>query len=334
MTPTVQPINRQPDSQRREFLRRLGRLAAVALGVGAGGLAFWDRRGPQRETPGTDALQLPDFRVLSQAGKIAVAHGAERPSAISHVIAALGGMSGFVQPGDRVLLKVNAAFASPPFLGATTHPDAVRQVVQLCRQAGAVEVAVTDNPINDPAACFALSGIEAAAQASGARLILPRKDFFHAYSLPGGHLIRRWPVLAGPLQNIDKVIGIAPVKDHHRSGASMVLKNWYGLLGGRRNIFHQQIHAIIAELALLIKPTLVILDGTMTMTANGPTGGSVDDLKPTRTVIAGTDPVAVDAYGARLLGKQPTDLPYLTLAQKAGAGAIDYHMLKFTEVNA
>ena len=55
----------------------------------------------------------------------------------------------------------------------------------------------------------------------------------------------------------------------------MTMKNWYGLLGGRRNIFHQDINTIIAELAMMVKPTLVILDGTQIMMTNGPTGGSI-----------------------------------------------------------
>jgi uncharacterized protein (DUF362 family) len=94
---------------------------------------------------------------------------------------------------------------------------------------------------------------------------------------------------------VDRVIGMAPVKDHHRSGASMTLKNWYGLLGGRRNIFHQDIHTVIQELAMMIRPTVVVLDGTQSMMTNGPTGGSLSDLKPTGTLIVSTDPVAADA---------------------------------------
>ncbi|MHC4586863.1 MAG: DUF362 domain-containing protein, partial [Planctomycetota bacterium] len=70
-----------------------------------------------------------------------------------------------------------------------------------------------------------------------------------------------------------KLIGITPVKHHARAGASMSMKNWYGLLGGRRNIFHQDINTIIAELSMMVKPTLVILDGTEVMMTNGPTGG-------------------------------------------------------------
>ena len=81
-----------------------------------------------------------------------------------------------------------------------------------------------------------------------------------------------------------KLIGIAPVKDHHRSGASMSMKNWYGLMGGRRNTFHQDIREnIIKELAMLVSPTLVILDGTITMMSNGPTAArSTTSNRPTR----------------------------------------------------
>ncbi|MDA8141749.1 MAG: DUF362 domain-containing protein [Desulfobacteraceae bacterium] len=315
------------DSSRRELLRRLVGAALGIAGAGALGLAFWDRKGPLPGPLGAESQPLPDFSIPGQPRKIAIAHGAERGVTVTAALAALGGMGRFVRPGDRVLLKVNAAFASPPALGATTHPDLVAQVARLCFEAGAAGIVVTDNPINDPAACFALSGIEAAARAVGAQVLLPTRERFETYTLPGAKLIQRWPVLAAPLRGANKVIGLAPVKDHHRSGASLTLKNWYGLLGGRRNIFHQQIHAIIEELAQLIKPTLVILDGTQSMMRNGPTGGSVDDLKPTHTLIAGTDPVAVDAAGAELLGKSVTDLPYLTMAEKAGAGRTDYRSI-------
>jgi uncharacterized protein (DUF362 family) len=137
-----------------------------------------------------------------------------------------------------------------------------------------------------------------------------------------------WPVLSGALKDIDKLIGLAPVKDHHRSGASMIMKNWYGLLGGRRNIFHQDIHNIVKELAMMVTPSVVILDGTVSMISNGPTGGSLSDLKQTDTLILSTDQVAADAAGAALLGKTVEDLPYIAKAEAAGAGTADYLSLK------
>jgi uncharacterized protein (DUF362 family) len=127
---------------------------------------------------------------------------------------------------------------------------------------------------------------------------------------------------------------MAPVKDHHRSGASLSMKNWYGLLGGRRNIFHQDIHTIIQELALLVSPTLIILDGTTSMMTNGPTGGSLSDLKQTDTMIVSTDQVAADAFAAKLLNKTAADLPFIAKAAAAGAGTADYESLRPVRVEA
>jgi uncharacterized protein (DUF362 family) len=237
-------------------------------------------------------------------------------------------MEAFVRPGDRVLLKVNAAFASPAALSATTHPALVTAVVRACLAAGAASVTVTDNPINDPASCFALTGIEAAAREAGARVVLPRPGLFSPFTLAGGRLLRDWPVLTGPLLSADKLIGMAPVKDHHRSGASMTMKNWYGLLGGSRNLFHQDVHTVIQELALMVRPTLVVLDGTTVLFRNGPTGGSLSDVKTAGTVVVGTDQVAVDALGAVLLDKPLSALPFVAKAASAGAGTADWRSLE------
>jgi len=326
-------MNTGSPTDRRQFIRRIWEAALTAAGAGALGLVFWDRRGPRNIDPQIRELTLPDYSSEDGTGKVCLVRGRDRVKAVHVALESLGGMQSFVRPGDKVLLKVNAAFATPPALGATTHPELVATVATLCRKAGAGKVMITDNPINDPAACFELAGIGPAARQAGAGVFLPSPDRFAAFTLSGGRLIRDWPVLTGPLSWADRVIGLAPVKDHHRSGASLTLKNWYGLLGGRRNIFHQQIHGIIAELALMVKPTLVILDGIQSMVSNGPTGGSLDDLKATHTLVAGTDPVAVDALGAGLLGKLAAELPYLLLADKTGVGTVDYRSLKYVEVS-
>ena len=114
----------------------------------------------------------------------------------------------------------------------------------------------------------------------------------------------------------------------------MTLKNIYGFLGGRRNIFHQDINGIITELAQLLRPTLCILDGTVSMMTNGPTGGSLSDLKETGTLVISTDPVAADAVGIELLGRHLADVPYIQMAEAAGAGAVDYQLLKPVVLNS
>jgi len=313
---------------RRQFLARSVKAAAAVAAAGAAGLWFHDTAGP---TPAADdQLQSGElnFSLQDLSPKMAIVHGTERRATLQAALKALGGIETFIKNKDRVLLKVNAAFASPPMLSATTHPEIVSEMTRLCYKAGAAAVVVTDNPINTPGSCFTLSGIEAAARAAGARVSLPDVDAFKPFSVKQAKLIRNWPVLLGPLENITKVIGLAPVKDHHRSGASLTMKNWYGLLGGRRNIFHQDINTIIAELATMVRPTLVILDGTVSMMTNGPTGGSLTDLKQTDTMIVATDQVAADAFGATLLDKTSRDLPFIGMAEAAGVGTADYRSLK------
>ena len=323
-------MNPDPDKNdltRRQFMTRAVKAGVSITAAGAAGFWFHDSKGPGRSKEIETDIRLPDFSVPDLGPKMSIIRGRSRVDTLRLALKSIGGIESFIKKGDRVLLKVNAAFASPQMLAATTHPQIVSVITRLCFDAGASSVIVSDNPINDPSSCFALSGIAGAARSAGAQLVLPRDEAFKPLSVPGGKLIRNWPVLYDPLKSINKVIGTAPVKDHHRSGASMIMKNWYGLLGGRRNIFHQDIQTIITELAMMIRPTLVILDGTTTMMTNGPTGGSLADLKETNTMIAGTDQVAVDAFGATLLGRSLNDLPFIGMAEAAGLGTADYQSL-------
>jgi uncharacterized protein (DUF362 family) len=302
----------------------------VVLIAAAGSISFilHDTKGPGPNLGEQKTISLPDFSLPNTQPRMAIVHGPDRAATITKAFKSLGGIETFVGDGDCVLLKVNAAFATPASLSATTHPDLIKEVITLCYKAGAREVRVSDNPINDPESCFKLTGIGKATESAGGKLILPRENFFEPYSLDGGSLIQNWPTLYGPLEGVTKLIGIAPLKDHHRSGASMTMKNWYGLLGGRRNIFHQDINNIIKELAMMVHPTLVILDGTTTMMTNGPTGGALSDLKSTNTMIVSTDQVAADAFGSTLLERNISDLPYIAKAEAAGCGTADYETLK------
>jgi len=296
--------------------------------VGTLSLGYWlyDPLGPNGSSQ-ESTITLPDFSIPNLNNKMSIISGPDRINTINLALKSLGGIETFIKKGDKVLIKVNAAFATPAILSATTNPDLLAEVIRLSFAAGAASVIVTDNPINDPASCFSLTGIGPSAHAAGAKVILPRDDFFKLATVKSGKLIKDWPLLFEPFRGINKLIGIAPVKDHHRSGASMTLKNWYGLLGGRRNIFHQNINDLIKELAMMVRPTLVILDGTTAMMTNGPTGGSVSDLKATNTMIVSSEQVAADAFGAKLLGKTISELPYILKAEAAGTGTADFSSL-------
>ena len=330
----LKELEKLPEMKRREFLIRASKAGLCLAAASSMAYFFFDQDGPEAFSQHENEVFLPDFSLTDKNPVMAIVQGTnDRKLSLDIAMKALGGMETFIKKGDRVLLKVNAAFASPPSLSATTHPDLVSETVRLCFASGAAAVVVTDNPINDPATCFSLTGIENAARSQGARVIIPRDSLFQPTTVAGGKLIQNWPLLFGPFDGINKLIGMAPVKDHHRSGASMTMKNWYGLLGGRRNIFHQDVHGIIEELAMMVSPTLVILDGTWTMMTNGPTGGSLSDLKQTNTIIVSTDQVAADAFGATLLGKSPENLPHILKAEAQGVGTADFNSIHPIRIN-
>ena len=172
-------------------------------------------------------------------------------------VSAIGGIERYIEKGDVVVIKPNVAFERPAALGATTNPEVLVALIELVREAGAAEIRVADNPIESPQSCFVRTGIQAAAVKAGARVYLPSAGDFETLNVPGATWIEKWPFFWRPFQGAHKVIGVAPVKDHNLCRASMTTKNWYGLLGGRRNQFHQDIHGIIADLALMLRPRTV-----------------------------------------------------------------------------
>jgi len=315
-------------ADRREFLKQVSRTGLALAGASLGAWWLHNRPTAVEATPVT----LPRYDVLLGAGdpRLAIAHGTSVDTMVRAAVEALGGMSRFVVRGDTVLIKPNVAFDRPPALASTTHPDILRAVIRLCREAGA-RVLVADNPINSPEGAFHRSGIKAAAEEEGAVVRYPRPGMFETVRL-GGVVLETWPVFYEPLREATKVIGIAPTKDHNLCGASLTMKNWYGLLGGARNLLHQKIDDVIADLASLVRPTLVFLDATRMLMTNGPTGGRLSDVVAGDTIVCGVDQVAVDAYGATRLGRDPQDLGYLRHAQARGLGALRWQSLNPREL--
>lgn len=322
-----------PMSRRKFF----GRIFAAG---GAGGAATYLAAAPAnwplslrdetglRSVPQVTPFALKDFRVEKPASAFDIGLGRQGPLAekLRRALDAVGGITHYIKPGDIVLVKPNVAFDRAPNLGATSNPDLLRELIQLllvdCR---AQEVRVADNPIESPADCFAKSKIREATEVAGGRVYLPDSNAFRMLGTPGAELIANWWFFQRPFSNVDKVIGLAPVKDHNLCQASMGIKNWYGLLGGTRNQFHQNIHGIVSDLGIMIRPTLTILDGSQILMKNGPTGGDPSNVKQGDGVLVSVDPVAVDAWAFEHFLERGRDYPeYLYKAETKGAGKIDW----------
>jgi uncharacterized protein (DUF362 family) len=318
------------------FLRRAGTAGLLAAGAGWAALAPSDwplsLRDPdgQRGKPRRPLHRLPEggFAVASDSVRpaLGVARGERVEEMVRAAVDLIGGIGRFVQRGDVVVIKPNVAFERAAVLGATTNPDVLAALIRIVREAHPAEIRVADNPIEAPGACFVRTGIRRAAVSAGARVILPGPAEFDTLEVPGAKWIREWPFFWGPFRGATKVIGVAPVKDHNLCRASLTTKNWYGLLGGRRNQFHQDIHGIITDLALMMRPTFVLLDGTRVLFRSGPTGGSLGDVRAGRTVVASTDTLAADAFGwDELLERRGEEYPaYFASAAGQGLGRPDW----------
>ncbi|MGD0200569.1 MAG: DUF362 domain-containing protein [Bryobacteraceae bacterium] len=316
---------------RREFVADL--LRAGALAGLAGGAGWWlSRRGQQPEEPPAPGFErshaaAPDPKFP----QLAVVRGQEAGAAVRRAIEELGGMRRFVGRGDIVVIKPNMAWDRTPEQAANTSPAAVLEVARLAWDAGARRVIVADAGINEPRRVAERSGIAAAARAAGAELLLPEESRFRIVDL-GGEVLRAWPVFR-PLLEADKVINLPAAKHHDLTGVTLGLKNWFGILGGERQRLHQRIHESLADLAQFVRPTLTVLDAWRVLVRNGPSGGNLEDVELSKTVVAGTDAVALDAYAARLFwGLEPRSLRYLELASQRGLGRLDLENVRRSEV--
>lgn len=297
---------------RRESLKKILRLSGGVLAAGALPLSV-SAKLVNADEPAAPAAWIVEGRGLTPGYSIR--------DLTRKVFETAGGMGKFISKGDVVVIKPNISWAREPSLAATTHPEVLEAVIELCQEAGAAKVRIADNTIHDAQRCFAVTGAGLVAQKTGAELIHPRSSLMKEMNLHGSRL-NVWPVFT-PLVEADKVINLPVAKVHGLSGLTLGMKNWIGGVGGRRSALHQDIHQTIVDLAQFFNPQITLIDAVRIMTANGPSGGSPSDVTAANRLILGVDPVAVDAQSALLFGKKPEDIGFIRLGAKWGLGTMD-----------
>jgi len=298
---------------RRAFIRQA---ASAGLGLYAGSLA-------NRALGAASSLAIARYK-SSPSAPDGVAEEARRLTQAA--VDALGGMARFVSRGDVVWIKPNIGWNRRPEQAATTNPDVVATLVGLCYQAGAKKVIVSDNSCNPALASFARSGIQQAAEKAGADSFIMDERRFRTMALKGKAL-PSWDIYADVL-GVNKFINVPIVKHHGLCRATLGMKNLMGVAGGERSRFHQALSNSVADLAAFIRPALVVMDGIRVLTANGPVGGNLADVERKDTVVAGIDQVAVDSFGATLLGLKPQDIGYIVEASNRRLGTMTFESLQ------
>ena len=260
-------------------------------------------------------------------------------SAVKTALDALGGMESFVKQGDKVVIKPNMSFSNPPEYGSTTHPDVIATTAELCLDAGAKEVLVVDHTLRNWELCFEKTKIkETLSGMSGVSLIsLASQGMYRDVDVPHGKSLKRTQA-ARHLLDADCFINMPTAKSHGSTGVSFGMKNLMGLVWSR-GPFHFQLDLdqAVADLAGLMKPTLTIMDAQYALINNGP--GGPGDVERLSKVIAGIDPVAVDAYTVTLAkwwkqSIKPRQVNHIKAAYEMGLGEIDLEKLTIREIRA
>ena len=285
-----------------------------------------DARDPATGIPAEPATGLRDNPYL------AVARGIDPEAVTIAALAAIGGIERFVKVGNDVIIKPNICVDyHPPEYAATTNPTVVATLVRLCLGAGARRVRVMDSGFGGtPESAYARSGILDAVRAAGGEMEIMNRHKFNKVRIPEGRSIREWPIYQDAL-NTDVLINVPIAKHHGLARLTLGGKNLMGLILNRGSI-HSDLGQRIADLTSVIRPALTVVDAVRILMRNGPTGGNLDDVKLTNTVIAGHDIVATDAYAATLFDLAGTEISYIKAAAAMGLGTLDLEQIQIEEV--
>lgn len=272
-----------------------------------------------------EIAKLPVKRSL-----LAVASGTDPKTMVTSALNALGGIERFVKRGNTVVVKPNAAWARTPEQAANTNPEVVKAIIQLCYQAGAKKVIVPEHSCDNCMISFEKSGVKRAAESAGAKMYSADDRKHYAWvDIPQGRVLKKDFVVKDVL-NADVFINVPVAKVHGASAVTLSMKNMMGIIWDRSYWHMKDLDQCIADFSSRIKANLIILDATRILLTRGPKGPG--EVKQTNQIIAGTDPVAVDAYGAKLLGKEPKEIKHIKIANQMGIGEIDLKKVRIKKV--
>ncbi|MFZ2287748.1 MAG: DUF362 domain-containing protein [Bacteroidales bacterium] len=250
--------------------------------------------------------------------------GGELAAMFDMGIQALGGMGTFVTKGQKVLIKPNIGWDVVPEKGANTHPVLVKRIIEHCFRAGAKEVYVFDNTCDNWIKCYQNSGIEKAVRDAGAKMVPGNSESsYQEVIIPNGKKLQKAKVHELVLSS-DVFINVPVLKNHSSTRMTGALKNMMGVVWDRGYWHRNNLNQCIADYALHPKkPALNVMDAYNVMMRNGPRGVSKEDLSNMKSLMLSTDWVAIDAAGAKMLGKEPASIEHIAMAAAMGVGKID-----------
>lgn len=238
---------------------------------------------------------------------------------LKRAIELLGGISKYVNKGERILLKPNILSARPPESGVDTHPEVIRAVARIVRQAGA-DVRVGDSPggygFKSAGSTYEASGIKKMCEEEAIELV----EFDKAANVNG-------IPLAVAAKEVDGIFSIPKMKTHNLMTITGAIKNSFGLAVG---LYKTDCHAkapkpkefakFVVDVFECAPPRLIIMDGIVAMEGEGPAAG---ELRNAGLILVSDDAVACDAVFSHLVGLSPLVIHTTSEAYKRNIGQAD-----------
>ena len=323
----IKTLSRRKMMDRRDFLKKTAALAAL------GTVAKF-----------VSPLEAAPARTVKKGGipdMVAVRNGSPEEM-FETVIRELGGMERFVKPGQTVLVKPNIAWNQPPDMGANTNPELVAAIIRHCKKAGASKVYVFDTTCNFWADTYKSSGIAEAAKNAGAIVVGGDSDKDSEYlknnykevAVPGAKVLKK-VVNHNLVRECDVFINVPVLKVHGGAKLTCCMKNLMGTVSKEyHRYFHRHgLNQCIAECCSFRKPDLNIVDAYRVMIKRGPRGIDKSDVKLLRYQMGGTDMVALDTAGARVLNVPLRAIGHIAVAKSMGLGTTDLKSLNIKRIN-
>lgn len=220
--------------------------------------------------------------------------------------------------GRKVLLKPNMVEPTRDVPHMTTHPSVLLAVAEVFRGWNAtVLVGEAPGHVRDTEMALVNSGIAEALDTASL-------DFADLNYEPTRFIENRGRMskLAGfhfpqAVVEADLIVSLPKLKTHHWMGMTAAMKNMYGVLPGcmygwPKNVLHHAgIPETVYDINASLPKTITIVDGIVCMEGDGPIMGNA---KPMGLLLIGTNPTAVDATAARIMGLDPARISYLQFA--------------------
>jgi len=242
--------------------------------------------------------------------------------AVRKAIDLIGGISNFIKPQSKVLVKPNLLMAKEPESGIDTHPEVVRAVIKIlkginCKIFVGDGPSVWGNQIENVNEVYRRSGIEKVCQEEGVPLVKFDKR----------RMREKFPLTTW-VDDCDFLVNVPKFKTHDLTILTGAIKNLFGLVSGtfktelHKNYFDQnEFSKILVDIYQEVKPALTVVDGIIAMEGDGPaTSGKLRNLN---LLLAGSDCVALDSVMAQIMGLEPFDVLSTKEAAKRGLGVAD-----------